>query len=486
MIKRLRKWFLPTEKVTLGDILRTSYSSGNQAITPRSILSHPAVWRGVDLISTSVAKIPYSVYETDEDGSRKTAKSHPAYPLLKLRPNEIYSRFQLIKCWVVNTLTYGDGFVFIDRDDIGRPIGLYLLDSSTVTIVNEDRSLYYFVRDHQGKIQTLDASQVLHLRGLGNDGVSGLPIYKVLADAFGLGLTLQRYQNVYFQNSGKPSVVIKLQDELSKEEIEEFRDAWGNVHQGVENSFKPAFLRPGADITTLQSDSAIESLSNLREHDLITIAGCLGIPPHKLGAKSVSVSYGSLEQENLSFIQDIDGWTTQLEQELSLKMLRQSEIATHYIEGNRESQVQADSKTKAELLAIYRSNGMLSDEEIRRKLNQPVDFEGTFWTSTSLTERSKAMHSPAVEAIQEEEVEDTEEKAASLAKQITKSTVERLLRRASKTGKFELWNEEFGMLEGFANLQLPHEELESVLPEQRQAVIDQLDADTITEVLWTK
>lgn len=488
MLKKLKQWF--SSPPTLEHLLRSGqYDFGIP--TSRNILSHPAVWRGVDLLSTSVARIPFVLYDkTDE--ARQKAINHPAYSLIKTRPNRYYSSFQMFKSWMVNTLTHGDGYIYIDRDDVGRPTELILLDSSQVAILADNEEISYSI--YQNKRHSIQpASNILHLRGLSTDGLCGLPLERVLADAFGVGLTLQKYTNTFFLNAGRPSIVIKLPPEITTaEQIEEFREAWNGVHgQGIESSFKPALMRPGAEITTLENDNAITSLATLREHDLITIANILGLPPHKLGAKSQSVSYNSLEQENLSFLDDLDGWLVQIEQELSFKLCRRSEVLTHYFEANREARVQVDSQTKAELLAIYRRNGMMSDEEIRQKLNMSTDMVGTFWTEANMITREKALiieePEPVIEDVIEEPetVEETEEETeeTQLSKQLTQKTVERLIRRANKSGKIdiEIWSEELSFLPNYKNLILPVDEFAAVLPEQRKTL---LDANIITEQLW--
>lgn len=470
-------------EMTLAEFMRASIDRKNgHIVNPRTILKHPGVWRAVDLISTSVAKVPFEVYRREDDG-RESAKEHDAYPLLKGQPNGVYSRFQLIKCWVVNTLTHGDGFLWTDRNAMGRPVGLYLLDSSATSIHSDASGIYYTTTDASGMRKRLDAYEVCHLRGLGNDGTSGLKIADVLCDAFGLGMTLQRYQHLFFENSGRPSVVIKLPETVrTLEEAEEFREAWSNVHGGTANAFKPAMLMPGADVTMMQNDRAIESLGGLREHDLVTIANCLGIPPHRIGAKSVNSSYGSLEQENLSFVQDVDGWITQAEQELSLKLLRTYEQPTHYIEGTREALVQMDSKAKLELLSGYRRNGMMSDEQIDRKLNIKREAGGTYWVEQNLIERSKALADDPEPASGETDPPETEteppedQTQRELSLKLTRSVVGRLSRRAAKSGSVELklWREELGDLPGYA----------AAVDYIDTTAIDQFETETITRMLW--
>ncbi len=498
MITKLKKWFAPTPP-TMASFLSgiNSVSTTGQLINPRTILGHHAVFRAVDLLSTSVARIPFDVYKKTSDG-REVDDRHPAQYLLKHKPNNLYHRFQLLKTWVVNALTHGDGFIFVSRDELGRPIELYLVDPSSVSVVIEDSQLYYVIAQ-DGRMNKIEANNMLHLRGLGTDGISGLPVTQILSDCFGLGLTLQRYQNVFFSNAGKPSVVIKLPPEInSLDKINEFRDAWNTIHSGVDNAFKPAMLRPGAELIPLANDSAIESLSELREYDIVTIANVFGVPSHRLGGRIVSVAYGSLEQENRSFLEDLDGWLCQIEMEL-LKLLRTSEIQTHYIEANRDARVQIDAKTKAELFGIYRKSGLMSDEEIRKKMNMPVGMEGTFWTETNLTPRDKALapDAPAAEPTPEDDeheaptddANETDDKTEQLSRTLSASIVQRIFRRLEKSGKIDidLITDELGHMPGFTKFvtALPDaDELSAVLPEQRKAMLANIDTNKINEDLW--
>lgn len=510
VFRKMRRWF-GGQGPTIQDVIRGSFDANGTLVNPRSVLSHPAVWRGVDLISTSIARVAFDVYQRNPDGSRTIADTHDAHWLIKHRPNEYYSRFQLFKTWAVNTLTHGDGYIWTRREG-ARPAELRLLESASTTFVQQGDEIIYHATDRFGNAYALDPSEVLHLRGLGTDGFTGLPVTNVLAGAFGLGLTLQRYQNVFFDNGGRPSVAIKLPPEIdTREKIEEFREAWGKVHSGPANAFRPALLMPGAEITPMASDSAIEALANLREHDLVTIANCLGLPPHRIGAKSVSVSYGSLEQENLSFLQDIDGWLVQAEQEMSLKLLRSDEQRTHYVEGNREHLVMMDSETRANLQATQRRNGLISDEELRRRNNLPPPREGeTFWVEANLITRDRALAMAAAEAkAAEEELEkpaddeptpddqdvdagnetgtdtamdtgeDTDTRSQAmrlLTMQLTQSAVGRLQRRAAKSGRIEmkLWRAELGDLPGFERLAAGIEAGE----------YDDTDHQTLAEQLW--
>lgn len=517
MIQRLKKWFFNygNRAPRISDLIQASYSTTGEVVSPRTILSNPAVLNGVRQIATTCGRISYDVFDSD---NRSKVKNHPAQKTLK-RPGR-QNPITLITSWVENAVTYGNGFLWILRDDLGKPFALELISPDKVTIVIEDDRIDYAVRIDEGHPPyRVESSDMLHLRGLSDDGISGLPLCQILADAFGLGLTLQKYVNLYFKNNAKPSLVIHFPPEVNTaEECKKFVEDWTSAHR-LDNSHRPAFVRPGTQIETIGGDNQANQVAELVESDYVRIGNALGIPSHKIGGRIVSVAYGSLEQENLAFLDAIDFWISQIEQEFSSKLLTTAEHVSgrRYIEGNRRKLVQITPQLEAQLLIQYRNNGLLSDEEARAAINRPVDFsEGTFWLSSGLQPRDKALNpepppAPAPAPVEPEEepqdeevtddqqepIEDNQEDSEepietslNLAKAITLKSVSRLLRRAEKSGKIELkkWQEEFEDLPGVVKLSalLPIDEIKQVLPEQRKYVLDQITPESITEELWTK
>lgn len=464
-------------------------STSGEIISPKSILSNPACLQGIRAISTYCSRVPFDVYKRTNPG-RTRANNHKAQRVLK-NPSKFYSPLSLISAWVVNALTFGNGYIWVIRDDFGRPVELVLLDSSSTTIaIDGDQILYATMVNSQWR--KIQGDDVCHLKGLSDDGITGLPLWKILADAYGLGLTLQRYQNLFFKNNGKPSLIIHLPPEANtKEDIEKFREAWGNVHSGIENAHRPALLRPGATITTIGNSNDANQVAELRESDLVTVANCLGIPSYVVGGKS-NVSYKSLTEERLNFLDAVDYWVSQIESEFSRKLLREDQQTSFYIEANRKRLIQITPEVEAKLLIDYRANGLLSDEECREALNRPVSFEGTFWTQSGLVPREQALKEP--EPPQEPTPDEPEAQEAEpeidnqLAKKTTEKSISRLIRRAEKSHKIdlEIWRDEFDHLPGFQKLEslLPIEELTQVLPEQSKYVLDQIDTKTINEELW--
>lgn len=471
------------------------YASSGELITADTVLQNPAVLNGVRAIATNCSRVPMDCYKRLPDGSRIRDENHPAQAVLH-KPNKFSTKSVLLSSWVANAIVWGNGYIYINRGNYGEPESLVLLDSAATGIVIEknenDEDVLFYTTTKDGRWHKLYADDVLHLRGIGNDGISGLPLFSLLAETFGLGITLQRYTNVYFQNGNKPSVIITLPPEMGDPKaMEAFRKDWNDVHAGgVQNAFKPALLRPGMLATVLPNNNDSAQLNELRESEIVQVANALGLSSYIINGRISSVAYGSVQQERLSFLDTIDIWLHGMEEEFSSKLLRSDQFSSHYIEGNRKALVKVTPETEAELIIKYRNNGLLSDEEARQMINRPVDFEGSFWLPSNLVKRETALKDPepVVPVVPATEPEKEDEEESKFAMDLTTKTVERLLRRAVKSGKFEtsIWQNELGDLPGYHQLSLPMEELAHVLPEQRQEVVDNINITKLVETLWKK
>ena len=112
-----------------------NYSGPHPALYSRSkpmLLS--TVYRCVDLISDSVAVLPLKTYLLDGDGFKKEHKSHPAYVLLDLEPNEDMTRFVFFKTLMVSVLLTGNGYAYIERDSKLNVQQLIYIPTSQVSV----------------------------------------------------------------------------------------------------------------------------------------------------------------------------------------------------------------------------------------------------------------------------------------------------------------------------------------------------------------
>lgn len=302
------------------------------AVTRTSAYRCSYWYRGINLIASTVAKTPIDVLDIT-DQRRQIDKAHASYRLLGgcHKPNPHTLNFHFKQALTAQALGHGGGFAYIFRDAFGRPEELLQLRADRTYLVKEDKQ-YLYVTSLGGDYGETGSRQykllpenVLHIHGLGWDGLTGYSVMDLAADAIGGSMAKERYGSVFFRNSASPSVIVKTPKTLSDKAFEHLRKSWSELRTGLSNAHKPVILEDGADATPFSVSARDAQLIEAMEHDPILIANFLGLPGYKLGVKGTS-SYASLEIESQSVLDDaIDPWLVPWEQELDDKLLTEDE-----------------------------------------------------------------------------------------------------------------------------------------------------------------
>jgi len=166
-----------------------------------------AFWAGVGAISRAKAGLPISVFE-DMGSSRRRAKEHSAYRLLHVRPNPMMSPFTFKELTAAHILTWGNWYAEIEYNGAEEPIALWpLLPDRTDVEIRNGEKLYWTVIN--GSRVWLASRRVLHVPGLGFDGLKGYNVIKMHRDSLGLSIAANEYGAQFFGNSGRPSGFLK-------------------------------------------------------------------------------------------------------------------------------------------------------------------------------------------------------------------------------------------------------------------------------------
>lgn len=494
---------VPLSSSKAWEYLVTSPSSSGMPVNHNSILGSAGVWRAVNLISGSIARLPCHVYRRQNDGGRIRAKNHPASYLLNKKPAENLTPFILFQTLMSHALIHGNGYAYVYRDNDASPSSLLILDPQQTTPARENGNLLYITRIG-AEDRKLLPENVIHFKGLGYDGLSGYPVIDILKDTFGHGLSLLKYGNVYFKNNASPNVVIELPSFFKDEEaIERFRKSWGNIHTGLDNAHKVAILENGAKVSKFTINNEEAQYLSSREFDLKALANVFGLPPHKLGA-NISTSYGSLEQENRSFLNDsLGGWLAMIEQELESKLLTEQEKRSdsHFVEFLRAAIERADLATETSALVMQVNNGLLSLDEARQILNRPLLPDGlgqAHRIPLNLGELGKEPQQEAQQPAQQQpqqEPPQSQERLSSLTESVLERLVGRMAKDVASKGARGLAERHRGVivesLAAFPNASTFSDEwlaelateLDSVLPEQAPAVFERVNVKELVKRL---
>ena len=377
-------------------------------LTADTSLKYHAVWKAVNLLGFTVARIPRHVYKRDGD-DRRRAPEHPAAKLLRREPVPGMSPATLDMVMMGHLLLRGNHYRYIQRNPAGEPIELWPLDPRNVSMVLENEQPYYVYMSPQ-LTRKLNYDDVLHIRGMGFDGWKGYSVIEYMRNSLGLGMATEQYASRFFSNGAEARVVLTTDGWLKPEQKKEIKASWETMHKGFENAHRTAVLQGGMDVKQMSVNAADAQLIESAAFNLKAVANWFMVPPHKLG-DNTRQAYNSIEAENQSFLDEaVDGWLVVIEQEMNSKLLTREQFDrdTHFIEFNRDALVRMSLQAKA---LYYRQatagHPWETVNEIRRKQNLSTmgpEFDrlipprSSFGPDSKANDRAQASATDALEA----------------------------------------------------------------------------------------
>lgn len=354
----------------LVESLSAGKSDSGVSVTAATAVGYAPVWYAVNKIAGHVGQLPITVHRRLDRGA-EPATGHPGYSLLKTRPNKYQTAIQFKECLMSHALLWGDGRAAIIRDGNRIVELLPLPPDKTVTTLVDGEKWHVVTLDGDDRLTKVGGTRagelrgsqykipdvdVLHIPGLGFDGVSGLSLIQCAKNVFGLGLGQELAANVDFANGSKPSVVLEAPEGTLRDpkDAQEMLDNFNTIHQGLSNRGRTALLREGVKANVMQmSNSDAEWIDQRRFQRQET--ALLFLLESILGDDS-SVSYNSLEQKNLAYLSNcLMRWLVKWEQECDHKLRSQRERAqdSHFFKFNVGALLRADSKTQMETITGY-------------------------------------------------------------------------------------------------------------------------------------
>jgi HK97 family phage portal protein len=350
-------------------------------IDGKSCLRYAPVWNAVNRIAGRVAQLPLIVYEQTSERTKMRAVKHPAYVILKRRPNAVMTPATFKELLTYHAIIWGNGRAAIVRDRRANPIELVPLlpGQSKTVLVNGAKWHTTEVTLDSGEIVAYKFrdEDVLHVMGLGYDGIQGYALYDLARGSWGLGLALEKNSSRLFRNQTIPGLILEAPAGVfaDDEEAKKFLAAFRGMHEGLDNVGKTALLREGIKASKLsqsgQEAQAIEQRSFQREE-----AGLWFLLESMLGIES-SVSYNSLEQKQLAeLINCLNPWLVKWQEQCEAKLLREREIEadSHFVRFNTGALLRSDTRTTYQTLAEGVRGRLITPNEARAVLDMdPIE-----------------------------------------------------------------------------------------------------------------
>ena len=350
-------------------------STSGKPVTERSAMQMTAVYSCVRILAEAVAGLPVHLYRYTEDGGKEKALDHPLYRLLHDEPNPEMSSFVFRETLMTHLLLWGNAYAQVIRNGKGEVVALYPLMPNKMTVDrDENGQLYYTYRRSneeaptmEGSSVTLKPSDVLHIPGLGFDGLVGYSPIAMAKNSIGMAIACEEYGAKFFANGATPGGI--LEHPGTVKDPQRVRDSWNSAFGGSSNANKVAVLEEGMKYTPISISPEQAQFLETRKFQINEIARIFRVPPHMVGDLEKS-SFSNIEQQSLEFVKyTLDPWVVRWEQSIQRALLTQEEKQKYFVKFNLEGLLRGDYQSRMNGYAIGRQNGWMSANDIRELEN---------------------------------------------------------------------------------------------------------------------
>ena len=350
-------------------------STSGKVVTERSAMQMTAVYSCVRILSEAVAGLPLHLYRYKDGGGKEKAIDHPLYRLLHDEPNPEMSSFVFRETLMTHLLLWGNAYAQIIRNGKGEIMALYPLMPNKMRVDRDEHGKLYYEYSHSsdeaGTMKNttvrLTPYDVLHIPGLGFDGLVGYSPIAMAKNAIGMAIACEEYGAKFFANGAAPSGVLEHPGVIK--DPQKVRDAWQSQFGGSANSNKVAVLEEGMKYTPISISPEQAQFLETRKFQINEIARIFRVPPHMVGDLEKS-SFSNIEQQSLEFVKyTLDPWVIRWEQSLSRILFTDEEKKTLFFKFSVEGLLRGDYQSRMNGYATARQNGWMSANDIRELEN---------------------------------------------------------------------------------------------------------------------
>lgn len=353
-------------------------STSGKAVNERTAMQTTAVYSCVRILSEALASLPLHVYRYTDAGKEQVF-DHPLDYLLNDEPNPEMTSFVFRETLMGHLLVFGNAYAQIIRDGNGKVLSLYPLLPDKMEADRDERGQLYYIYNrnsdenpnfaNHGRIY-LHQQDVLHIPGLGFDGLVGYSPIAMAKNAVGMTLACEEYGASFFENGATPGGVLEHPGVLK--DPAKVRESWHSVYGGSKNAGRVAVLEEGLKYQQIGIPPEEAQFLETRKFQINEIARLYRIPPHMVGDLDKS-SFSNIEQQSLEFVKyTLDPWVIRWEQSLQKALFLPQEKKDYFIRLNVDGLLRGSYKERMDGYSVGIQNGFYSVNDVRRLENMDL------------------------------------------------------------------------------------------------------------------
>ena len=351
-------------------------NSGEQ-VDEKSAMQIATVYACVRLLAESVAQLPLHLYRCTNDDGQEKAKDHPLYKILYREPNSEMTSFTFWEAVMTHLLLWGNAYAQVVRDGKNSVLGLYPLLPENVEIDRTERGeLYYIYHAYTDEVPgetnkdiIFRRDEILHIPGLGFNGLVGFSPVAMMKNALGTNIAVEKYGSSFFKNNGQPLGVLEHPGVLK--DPQKIRDNWMDTYGGPNNAHKIALLEEGMQYKAISLPPEDSQFLSTREFGVEEICRIFRVPPHMVQDLK-RATFSNIEHQAIDYVvHTLDPWLVRIEKAIVKDLLLEEEKDDFFPKFNVDGLLRGDYKSRMDGYSVGISTGIISPNEARRKENMP-------------------------------------------------------------------------------------------------------------------
>ena len=351
-------------------------SASGKTVNERTAMQTTVVYACVRILAETIASLPLNVYRSMDNGKEK-AIDHQLYYLLHDEPNPEMTSFVFRETLMSHLLLWGNAYAQIIRDGRGKVIALYPLMPDRMSVERTtDGQLIYVYRKDAGYV-VLRPEDVLHIPGLGFDGLVGYSPIAMAKNAIGMAIATEEYGAKFFANGANPGGVLEHPGVVK--DPARIRESWNAVYQGSGNAHRVAVLEEGMKFQSIGIPPEQAQFLETRKFQTEEICRIFRVPPH-LVANLDKATFSNIEHQSISFVvHTIRPWLVRLEQGMNKALLSRSEKGQYFVGFVVDGLLRGDYTSRMQGYAVGIQNGFFSPNDVRALENMNAIEHGDIY-----------------------------------------------------------------------------------------------------------
>lgn len=345
-------------------------SWSGEPVTRETALGSPTIYACNQIVAGTIGYIGATLMQMKGE-DRRDATEHPMFNAMKYEPNDEMPADVFIETLTSHCMLSGNGYAEIIRRS-GTGIAFQLrpiLPECVSPDRDRQRRLVYTVKEPgvADKTYTVEPGKlhnILHLRGIGWDGLKGYSVLHMVRQSIGLAIAADKNVSLFYRNGGRvPYGVEKPKKFGSDIEAKKFREDLRNI---MSMPHEPYIFDQGDKYVKIGLNMQEQQAVEFRQALIGELCRPFLVTPHLVGDLS-RATFSNIEELALFFEKiTLSRWLERWQKAFRHCVLTPAEkSANFYLYQNLDKLRRGDFAKRMEGYASALQNGHMTIDEVR-------------------------------------------------------------------------------------------------------------------------